>query len=113
MSRIKITIAAVSVISLIALFFAGAATSTDLKNTQAREYNISYTSIDVLAKYFGKEIIEKTMNQPGCKSIRIHYSKQADGTNALVISGVDSNGKELITSTIPKCPSNLGCPQVV
>jgi len=78
--------------------------------TNARQ--ISVSSIDVIVQYFGKDIVEKTMKQPGCVGVRMYYGKHKDGTPDLMIIGVDKNGKEMapgaLTCSPKPCPPNCG-----
>lgn len=73
---------------------------------------ISVSSIDVIVQYFGKDIVEKTMKQPGCVSVRMYYGKQANGKAGFILVGVDKFAKDIapvvITGPTNQCPG--GCP---
>jgi len=47
--------------------------------------------------YFGGNIFEKLLGQPGAVGIRYYYAKKDDGTDALVMVGVDSLGNDLVS----------------
>jgi hypothetical protein len=62
----------------------------------------------IKAHYFGKEALQKLLDQEGCVGIRIYYAAQDDGTPELVIVGVDENGKDLEEGVILE--RNYPCP---
>ena len=45
---------------------------------------------------FFKEILEKIINQPGCVGLRYYYGWQENGTPALVLVGVDAQGRDIV-----------------
>lgn len=49
----------------------------------------------VLAHYFGKDALQKALEQPGCVGLRMYYGKHADGSPTLVLVGVDNNGNDI------------------
>ena len=71
-------------------------------------HHISVSSDAVIAHYFGKDIVEKTMKQPGCVGVRMYYAKQANGRSGFVIVGVDKYGKDM-APTILAGPADI-CP---
>jgi len=77
---------------------------TALTNAQ----RISVPSNDVLVHYFGKDVVEKTMKQPGCVGVRMYYGKHANGKSGFIFVGVDKNGKDLssvvIAGPTSECP---------
>ena len=74
-------------------------------------HQISVSSEAVLVHYFGKDVVEKIMKQPGCVGVRIYYGKHADGKSGFVIVGVDKNGRAMVP-TVLASPSII-CPPFV
>jgi hypothetical protein len=60
----------------------------------------------VIAQYFGKDIVDKALAQPGCVGVRMYYGNRQDGSRGLILIGVDKKGNETIASIVPSC---LGC----
>jgi hypothetical protein len=71
-------------------------------------YPISVSSNDVIAHYFGKDVVEKIMKQPGCVGVRMYYGKHANGKSGLIFVGVDKYGKDL-TPIVIAGPGSI-CP---
>jgi len=71
--------------------------STSLRDAAALTiaHQISVSSDAVLAHYFGKDIVDKIMKQPGCVSVRTYYTKRPAGKSGFLFIGVDKNGKDL------------------
>ncbi|MDO3643809.1 hypothetical protein [Mucilaginibacter sp. L3T2-6] len=86
--------------------------------------------------YFGKEILQKILNQEGCVGLRFHHGHsgalgEEGGSRHLVITGVTANGSDMMNvkpaklnktemasvtafdtvgdQSVP-CPGSLGCP---
>lgn len=61
---------------------------------------------------FWKEAIEQVINQPGCVSMRYYYAQQDGGTPALVLVGVDKDGKDMTGGFLAEmsrlCPPKCG-----
>lgn len=53
-------------------------------------------SDEILAHYFGFEIIQKILGQEGCVGIRIYYALDDNGEKKLLLVGVDSKGENLL-----------------
>ena len=73
-------------------------------------YRVSVSSDAVIAQYFGKDVVEKIMKQPGCVGVRMYYSKKTNGKSGFTFVGVDKYGKDL-TPIVIAGPQNL-CPPV-
>ena len=69
---------------------------------------ISVSSDAVIAHYFGKDVVEKIMKQPGCAGVRVYYSKKTNAKSGFMFVGVDKNGKDLLPIVLAG-PTNL-CP---
>jgi hypothetical protein len=61
---------------------------------------------------FDRDQVMKLLNQAGCVALRIHYGRNADGTPALVLTGVDADDNDLVGGTILElgwpCPPFCG-----
>jgi hypothetical protein len=112
-------IVAASIIALIVLILfvypsienrinAGPSSSKQDMSALKTMYPISISSNDVIAHYFGKDVVEKTMKQPGCVGVRMYYGKHANGKSGFIFVGVDKYGKDL-TPIVIAGPSSL-CP---
>jgi hypothetical protein len=44
---------------------------------------------------FRREAIDKLLAQPGCVAVRFYMGKYDDGTESLVLVGVDENGMDM------------------
>jgi len=66
----------------------------------------------VLAHFFGKNILQEILTQDGCVGIRIYLGQDESGTSKLVIVGADSGGNDMIDGVIGDfaypCPSHCG-----
>lgn len=78
-------------------------------------HRISVSSNDVLVHYFGKDVVEKAMKQPGCVGVRMYYGKHADGKSGFMIVGVDKNGRDMVPTVLvgplDLCPPYCGVPK--
>ena len=59
-------------------------------------HHISVSSDAVIAHYFGKDIVEKTMKQPGCVGVRMYYGKHANSKSGFIFVGVDKKGRDMV-----------------
>ena len=73
-------------------------------------YAVSVSSNDVIAHYFGKNVVEKTLKQPGCVGVRMYYGKHANGKSGFIFVGVDKYGKDLIPIVI--AGPDIICPPI-
>ncbi|MCX6121189.1 MAG: hypothetical protein NTX44_06180 [Ignavibacteriales bacterium] len=78
----------------------------------ANLHRITVSSNDVLVHYFGKDVVDKTMKQPGCAGVRMYYGKNVNGKSGFVIVGIDKNGKDMvpvvIAGPLDVCPPYCG-----
>ena len=72
--------------------YAGQSKSTQNINTVKNAQQIVVSSNDVIVHYFGKNVVDKIMKQPGCVGVRMYYSKQTNGKSGFIFIGVDKNG---------------------
>lgn len=73
-----------------------------------QNYKNKNTGQEIKAHYFGKEALQKLLEQEECVGIRIYYASQEDGTPELVIVGVNKEGKDLTSGIILE--RNWPCP---
>ena len=66
----------------------------------------------VIAQYFGKDIVDKILAQPGCVGVRMYYGKHANGKPGVIIIGVDKYGKDTVSGVLAMptmyCPPLCG-----
>lgn len=62
--------------------------------------NYKNTGQEIKAHYFGRESLQKLLEQESCVGIRIYYAAQEDGTPELVIVGVNEEGLDLTNGLI-------------
>jgi hypothetical protein len=64
--------------------------------------------------YFGRNIFDKILSQPGCIGIRYYYAQKDDGTSTLVLVGVDGSGNDISVGILGEdsfpCPPFCGGP---
>jgi hypothetical protein len=58
--------------------------------------------------YFGRNIIDKILGQPGVVGVRYYYAAQDDGSPTIVLVGVDSTGADMVQGVIAE--HGLPCP---
>jgi len=62
----------------------------------------------VKAGAFHADQVRGLLAQPGCVALRIYYGKNADGSDALILTGMDANDKELTGGVLLEF--SLPCP---
>jgi hypothetical protein len=62
----------------------------------------------VIAQYFGKDLVDKILAQPGCVGVQMYYGKHANGKPGVIFVGVDKNGKDMV-SVVLAGPATI-CP---
>jgi len=72
---------------------------------------------DTLGHFFGKDIINKILDQPGCMGIRIYYGLEENGAKNLVLAGVIANEDDLVNGVLAeyavRCPNNCSSANVL
>ena len=58
------------------------------------------------AFYFGRELFENILNEPGCVGIRVYYAQDDAGNPKMVLMGVDNKGNNILKKQI-KVPREL------
>jgi ABC-type dipeptide/oligopeptide/nickel transport system permease subunit len=62
----------------------------------------------VIAQYFGKDLVDKVLAQPGCVGVRMYYGKHENGKSGVIILGVDKFGKDMVSGVLA-LPTSI-CP---
>jgi len=66
----------------------------------------------VIAQYFGKNIVDKILAQPGCVGVRMYYGKHTNGKPCVLILGADKYGKDMVRGVLAMptmyCPPLCG-----
>ena len=62
----------------------------------------------VIAEYFGKDVVDKILAQPGCAGVRMYYGKQSSGRSGVLIIGYDRTGKDMVSGVLAL--PHLSCP---
>ncbi len=77
-----------------------------------KNYRDAKESSDIRGGFFGKEAIQRILDQEGCVGIRIYYGQEEDGTPRLVVVGVEENEDDLVEGELAQasipCPPNCG-----
>lgn len=67
----------------------------------------------IKARFFGKDILNKIMEQEGCMGIRIYYGLDENGKRQLVLVGADADENDmldLVVDTSVPCPNLCSSP---
>lgn len=65
----------------------------------------------IKARFFGKEILEKILNQSGAMGIRMYFAQNANNEMELVICAADANENDMLDMVgdmALSCPSRCG-----
>ncbi len=54
-----------------------------------------------VSHFYGKDLINKILNQDGCVGIRIYYAYDHDGTRHSILVGANAQGKDIHPATTP------------
>lgn len=73
-----------------------------------KNYRETINPGDVHAHFFGKNIIQKILDQEGCMGIRIYYALDESGKKQLIIVGADAEENDIYNGVIAErsytCP---------
>jgi hypothetical protein len=58
--------------------------------------------------FFGKDILQKILDQDDCVGIRIHHAYSEDGKKHVILTGATSDGKDMIGKAAEKTPLTKG-----
>lgn len=65
-----------------------------------------------IGHFFGKDVLQRILQQEGCMGIRIYYGKEDDGKNNLVLVGADASENDMEEGIIAErsvcCPPRCG-----
>lgn len=60
---------------------------------------------------YGNELIQQLLDNPGCVGVRMYFAQEADGSQTVVLVGVDETGNDLLNLVVEngyKCPNICG-----
>lgn len=85
----------------------------DLASQMTRKYRLNADLNAVISMAVGKNVIEEILSQNGCFGLRFYNALDENGSEQLVIVGVDSSGNDMyngkIADRVIKCP--IVCPE--
>ncbi len=73
-------------------------------------YRSTIQSGEVIGLYYGKEIIEKILEQPGCVGMRFYFAINLKSEKTLVLVGTDANQNDIVDGLIGD--NGLPCPNL-
>jgi hypothetical protein len=79
-----------------------------------KNYRETITMGGTVSHFFGRDIINKILEQEDCMGIRIYYALDENGKKQLIIVGADANENDIYNGIIaersvtcpPYCPTN-------
>jgi hypothetical protein len=82
--------------------------------TTAAQWTANYrsapTSGPIKAHFFGRDILEKILQQEGCMGIRMYYATDDAGVQQLILVGADASEKDQVNGMIADfsspCPTS-------
>ena len=60
---------------------------------------------------YGSELIQQLLDNPGCVGVRMYFAQESDGSQTLVVVGVDETGNDLLSLILDsgiRCPPTCG-----
>ncbi|MDX2174386.1 MAG: hypothetical protein SFY56_14890 [Bacteroidota bacterium] len=73
-----------------------------------RNYRETMKEGEPKAHFFGRNIINRILEQPGCMGIRIYYALDDQGKKQLIMVGADENENDLFNGIIAE--KSFWCP---
>ena len=73
-----------------------------------RTWLAAHPNTPIRAHFFGRQVLMKLLREPGVVGLRFHHAQSEQGAETLVITGVDSDGKDLWEGTVAE--QALPCP---
>lgn len=77
----------------------------------AAEWTANYRAAnpgDIQAHFFGMDILNKILAQPGCVGLRMYYALDENGVKQMIVVGVNADETDQYTKTIAErgfpCP---------
>ncbi len=62
---------------------------------------------EVRSHYFGSDILNQILAQPGCTGIRVYYAIDNNKEKQLLIIGVDNNGANMLPASSGLVPGDI------
>ncbi len=73
-----------------------------------KNYRETINNGEPIAHFFGKDIIQRILNQPDCMGIRIYYALDENGKKQLIIVGANAEENDIYNGIIAErsyiCP---------
>ncbi|MFD2514937.1 hypothetical protein ACFSRY_13755 [Pontibacter locisalis] len=79
----------------IALDQAASWTANYRRNAAAGE-----NGVVIKGHFYGKDILQKILDQPGCMGIRIYHARDGRGQRQLVLVGANAEGEDMVEGTV-------------
>lgn len=60
---------------------------------------------------YGNDLIQQLLDNPGCVGVRMYFAQESDGSQTVVLVGVDAEGNDLLNLIVEngiKCPPHCG-----
>lgn len=60
---------------------------------------------------YGSELIQQLLDNPGCVGVRMYFAQESDGSQTVVLVGVDETGNDLLNLIVEngiRCPNFCG-----
>jgi hypothetical protein len=90
----------------------GAFISLEEGAAMTANYRNTIQTGEVIGLYYGKEIIEKILEQPGCVGMRFYFAINQKSEKTLVLVGTDANQNDIVDGLIGDhafpCPNVCG-----
>jgi hypothetical protein len=80
---------------------------TDQAATWTANYRAAEGENATKASFYGREILQKLLDQDGCIGIRIYYAIDERGQKQMVLVGADVDGNDLVEMIVD---SGVVCP---
>jgi hypothetical protein len=68
----------------------------------ARQWAESYRKANpgqVRSHYFGRNVLDQILAQPGCTGVRVYYALNANNEKELLVVGVDNQGNSMLPAS--------------
>ncbi|WP_276497407.1 hypothetical protein [Pontibacter litorisediminis] len=54
----------------------------------------------VKGHFFGREILQEILDQPGCMGIRMYHARDERGQRQVVLVGANADGEDMVSGTV-------------
>ena len=60
-----------------------------------RNANAGFDDTSTKAHFYGREVLQQLLDQPGCMGIRMYYALDGEGQKQLILVGADAEGNDI------------------